>query len=213
MKKLSVFIFSLALAQSICFAQFSITGSAGLNVSRLSSVLEINDPNIMVTQSKSYFTPFYFAEIRPTYRFGAHWSASLGAQYSVKGYDVKANNSLVALSYIDLLPTAEYRFNKYFSVFAGLNVGFLSSVHDISENKWVRLPNPFFKKTDFGGLLGMRAYYKNICFSAHFNHSITPILDVTFLNNGQKAGGAKYYNQNFQLGVGYIFNFDRNKKM
>ncbi len=221
MKKLTVFIFSLALAQSICFAQFSITGSAGLNVSKISSVIKSNAPSTSIENINSSFTPFYFAEIRPTYRFGAHWSASLGAQYSVKGYNVKANNSLVALSYIDLLPTAEYRFNKYLSVFAGFNIGYLSSEKELLDGKWISLPqNPFFEKTDFGGLLGVRAYYKNVCFNLHFNRSITPIKSlgfkyVTFTNGGGfvETGTENVYNQNFQLGVGYIFNFESDKKM
>ena len=208
MKKLSVFIFALALAQASCFAQFSIAGSAGLNVSNNAA---INAPSAFYQNSfQGKFTPFYFAEIRPTYSFGKRWRTSLGVQYSVKGNYSPNNKFSTALAYVDILPTAEYKINKYFSVFGGFNVGFLNAENYIKDGKWGNFVIPIYNKTDFGGLLGMRAYYKNICLSAHFNHSFLNTLDIDFTDeNGNVFTKIKFYNQNFQLGVGYIFDFSK----
>ena len=203
-------LFALVFHAGLLPAQFSISASSGLNISNqvYSRIPDGADPG----SSSFYQTQpalFYFFEVRPGLELAKKWKAGLGIQYSVKGYSRAFINDHTdtggKFSFIDIMPVVEYRACKFLAVFGGLNVGLLTRERFKLSDEWIKAIISINKRTDLGGLIGLRGNYKGFTLSFHYNRSILPVLDVIFTGvNGEELGQLKSFNSNFQVGIGYM---------
>ena len=200
MKNASFTILISLYFATICSSQFSLTPSVGLNVSK--SVFTNAD---VISEPISS----YFIELRPSYQIDDKWHLNMGVQFSNKGFnfDSRFNNPAfrIELAYLDILPSVEYSFSKYLSAYAGVNVGFLIKEKIGSFNN--SLPS-FVNNRDMGALLGVRGHYQNWVVSAHFNRSIWSVSEIIKTDlNGKDDGFVNQFNQNIQVGIGYLIDF------
>lgn len=208
MKKILFSLFAFFFVHNMLQAQFDLSVSAGLNAGKS---VYIDRP------WKTSPALNYFAEIRPVYHFSPRWSAGLGVQFSQKGH-VPAPNGIVPadlrLRFIDLLPALEFRVADYLGIYGGMNVGFKLSEEWKFSDEWEK---PVFveliNQVDIGALMGVRLYYKNFCFSAHYNRSLVSVDDITFTDeNGNDIEGSKMLLENVQAGVGYVFGNQKDRE-
>ena len=204
MKNASFTILIFLCFATICSSQFSLTPSVGLNVSKA-----VYTDDIIISEPISS----YFVELRPSYRIDDNWHLNLGVQYSNKGFrfDSRINNLArrVELAYLDILPSAEYTFSRYLSAYAGLNVGFLMTE---KITPFISLPS-LVNNRDMGALLGVRGHYQNWVVSAHFNRSIWTVSEFLKTDiNGKDDGSFNQFNQNIQVGIGYLIDFKKEIK-
>lgn len=202
MKKLLIFLPALLLffAQNVV-AQFSVGVSAGTNLSN------------SIYKGIHYDTEGstnYFAEVRPTYSLGKKWAISAGLQYSVKGHQDESSLPLVVTGtqyhYFDILPTVEYRLLKGLSIFGGMNTGIRLKERYRVANKWETAVINSMNPVDIGALAGLKVSYKNFFVSAHYNRSVISASEIEATDEaGENIPGVKQFNQNVQLGVGYVF--------
>ena len=202
MKNASFTILIFLCFSTVCSSQFSLTPSVGLNVSKA----VYTNANVISEPISSYFI-----ELRPSYRIDDKWHLNMGVQYSNKGFrfDSRNNNPAfpIEFAYLDIMPSVEYSFTKYLSAYAGVNVGFLLA----EKINSVKNSTPFFSnKRDMGALLGLRGHYQNWVVSAHFNRSIWSVSEFLKTDiNGADAGTFNQFNQNIQVGIGYLIDFKK----
>lgn len=201
MKKILFFLPAFLFFQTLLHAQLGLGISGGLNVSKS---IYVNRP------WKTSPALNYFAEIRPVYHFSSRWSAGLGVQFSQKGH-VPATNGIVPadlrLRLIDLLPAVEFQVMDYLGIYGGMNVGFKLSEEWKFSGEWEK---PVFveliNQADIGALIGVRLYYRNFCFSTHYNRSLVSLDDITYTDeNGNDVEESKMLMENVQVGIGYVF--------
>lgn len=201
MKKILFSAFALLFVHTLLHAQFGLGVSAGLNAGRS---IYVNRP------WKTSPALNYFAEIRPVYHFSSRWSAGLGLQFSQKGHAPAPGGIVPAdlrLRLIDLLPALEFQVADYLGIYGGMNVGFKLSEEWKFSGEWEK---PVFveliNQVDIGALIGVRLYYGNFCFSAHYNRSLVSVDDIIFTDeNGNDIEESKMLLENAQVGVGYVF--------
>lgn len=207
MKKILPLFFAFFFVHNLLHAQFDLGIGGGLNAGKS---IYVNQP------WKTSPALNYFAEIRPVYHFSPRWSAGLGVQFSQKGH-VPAPSGItpadLRLRLIDLLPAVEFRVVDYLGVFGGMNAGFKLSEEWKLNGQWLKPVFETLNQVDFGALIGVRLYYKNFCFSAHYNHSLVSFDDITYTDeNGDKIEGTKMLLENAQAGVGYVFGKRKEKE-
>lgn len=200
MKKILFSLFAFLLVHNLLHAQFGLGVSAGLNAGKS---IYVNRP------WKTSPTLNYFAEIRPVYHFSSRWSAGLGLQFSQKGHVTAPNGIIPAdlrLRLIDLIPAVEFRVTDYLGIYGGMNVGFKLSEEWKFNDQWQKPVFEALNQADFGAVAGVRLYYGNFCFSAHYNRSLVSFDDITYTDeNGNDIEGTKMLLENVQAGVGYVF--------
>lgn len=200
MKKILFLFFAFSLVHTLLHAQFGLGVSGGLNAGKS---IYVNRP------WKTSPALNYFAEIRPVYHFSPRWSAGLGLQFSQKGH-VPAPRGItpadLRLGLIDLLPAVEFRVVDYLGIYGGMNVGFKLSEEWKFDGQWLKPVFETLNQTDFGALIGVRLYYRNFCFSAHYNRSLVSFDNITYTDeNGNAVEGTKMLLENAQVGIGYVF--------
>jgi hypothetical protein len=185
-------------------AQFSLSPEAGINI--------CNEVASGDYDNASQNAVYFFAGLNGQYWFNAQWAAGLGVQYSSKGYATNDEGSLILLdtryNYLDFLPGVEYKPWPFLGITAGFNIGALLETQYYDGDSWQEntFPGGQVNDVDFGGFLGVKAYWKKLYLKAHFNRSLTPIYEVTLVDeNGNTVGDARLFNQNFQVGLGYQF--------
>lgn len=202
MKKILFPLFAfLFVHTALLNAQFLFEVGAGANIGRTQfvNVSFVTDPAVN-----------YFAGIRPAYQFGERWNAGLGLQFSQKGHASAANGDFITtdmrLRYIDILPSVEYRFLSFLSVYGGANIGYLLTEQWKFLDQWTEPIVDILNPVDIGGLLGLRFYYQNFYLGAHYNRSLVSVDGIIFTDeNGNEIEGTKMLLENVQVGLGYVF--------
>lgn len=202
MKKILFSAFALLFVQTaVLKAQFLFEVGAGANIGRTQFVnlSFVTDPAVN-----------YFAGIRPAFQFGERWNAGLGLQFSQKGHASAANGDFITtdmrLRFIDILPSVEYRFLSFMSVYGGANIGYLLTAQWKHTGQWTEPVVDLLNPVDIGGLLGLKFYYQNFYLGAHYNRSLVSLDTVTYTDeNGNEIEGTKMLLEHVQVGLGYVF--------
>ena len=205
--KLGIFTLLLFAAfQPILHAQWTISPEAGVNFTNVASP-DVDAPTGTATR--------FFAGVNGQYWLSGQMAIGLGAQYSAKGYDSPDDSQVGTIparyDYIDFLPSFELKPWPFLGIFAGVNVGVLLSEKYYDGDSW---NDPVFddltNHLDFGGFIGAKGYWKNFYVKAHFNRAFTPVFEATYTDeNGQNEKETNYFNQNFQVGLGYLIPLKR----
>lgn len=206
MKKLLFLALLLICSMSTIQAQFSLGLDVGLNYNH-AKFSGINDFDTNVFDTKAHLA--YYLGLRPTYALSSKVNIGLGLQYSVKGYESQSGlyAPKVRNYYLDMLPQVEFRPINLFSLVGGVNIGYLAETSAKIDEKWDKNYFLFdaYKKVDFGLLLGLKMYLKQFYVTAHYNHGVVDINEITFTDaNGEDIGTSNQFNRNLQIGIGYM---------
>jgi hypothetical protein len=202
MKKILFSVFAFFFFQTAGLnAQFLFEVGAGANIGRTQFVNLpfVADPAVN-----------YFAGIRPAFQLGERWNVGVGLQFSQKGHASAANGDFITngmrLRFIDFLPSAEYRFLSFMSVYGGVNFGYMLTAQWKLQEQWTEPVVDLLNPVDFGVLLGLRLYYQHFYFGAHYNRGLVSLDTRTYTDeNGNEIEGTKMLLENVQAGVGYVF--------
>ncbi len=209
MKKMILFCLMALFSYQSLSAQFGLDVSTGINVHFHSY------ENLNIAHETDRSSGFYFG-VRPKYRFNENLNVGLAVQYSPKGgafnTPVLEAQTIYKIEYLDFIPSMEYRLLPFFSVGTGLNVGFrLNEKFKTGVNDWDDIEGAEITKSMDVGLVGnVKFNIKNVFLRLSYNHGLTNINDLEFTDvNGEVMEDVEQYNRNFQVGLGYTFDFQK----
>ena len=211
-KKLFSAILCLAICQ-IIKAQSSFIPSVGVNFSKV--LLNQNPANVSSSAPSSgvYFGGSLIYACRAPFDF------QLGVQYSQKGQRafIPSDPSFShkeRIHYLDFMPSIEYKVGKtkHLGFSGGLNLGInCLEQFKFPNNPWESLVFQTMKRLDLGFLVGTKIYFKKIVVGFSYNQSILNASSIIFTDEfGTPLSSSSVYNQNFQVGLGYIINYKNN---
>ncbi len=205
MKKVAFFFICLAFAVS-AKAQFMLSPIAGLNFSN------------MTASSNAYYKTYtvlrYYLGVQPSYDINEKFNVGAGVQFATKGYrwgDMGAKSETeLRNGYLEFAPFAMYKPMKIIGIYAGASLGYQVDEKVKNDGKW---SSPFFdfsEKYDFGGVVGIKLFAKNIFVNLGLYRSLVPISELNLTDeNGNILENVKQFNQVLSLGLGYNFHLKK----
>ncbi|MCF8245239.1 MAG: PorT family protein [Saprospiraceae bacterium] len=205
MKKLAFFFFCLVFAFS-AKAQFMLSPIAGLNFSNMTA-----SSNAFY---KTYTVLRYYIGVQPSYDINEKFNVGAGVQFATKGYrwgDIGSTSETeLRIGYLEFTPYAMYKPVKIIGIYAGASLGYQLDEKIKNGGKW---RSPFFdfsEKYDFGGVVGIKLFAKNIFVNLGLFRSLVPINEINLTDeNGEILENVKQFNQLFSIGVGYNFHLKK----
>jgi len=155
----------------------------------------------------------YFVGISPRYSINKKISINLDINYSTKGYQIGTggNNdvSKFRYTYLILAPQFEYKLFQIFGVGAGLYTGIkIDEEQKTPGNNWNSTKEfDIIKSIDYGIILSIKAYYKNLYIKFAYDYGLQDIMNLNFTDQNGQPIEIKNYNRSVQIGIGYLFNF------
>ena len=192
-----VFLFCI----SVLRAQSGIGLTAGMNYS---FVKEVNGaPADIDLEAGPALGVFYQLQV------GEKWRLVPEYQFAYKGYtvqpDATSEQSRIKLAYLDFLPQAEYRLNRFLGLDGGVNIAY--KVNEKVKQSGSGWETPLVNNTsdwDFGVLGGLKIYLNRLHFKIRYCHGLanTSPFGPQQLEGGETIAYQKF-NRNLQLSAGY----------
>ena len=212
MKKTIIIPFFLAFVlPGIASAQAGLNISSGINIS---NVAFTNFEDVMPESGLGYFI-----EATPGFQINEKMQILINFQYSLQGYKTGIENSFTAsefkYAYLYLLPEMEYYIFEHLALGLGVNYGLkLNEQYKFGTADWSYAKDlETIHSSDFGLSGKLKARYRNIFGYIRYNAGLKNISGVILTNEeGQDNAGAKQFNRNVQVGIGYSFAKDKKRK-
>lgn len=201
-------ILTLIIFSGLCIiqlnAQYSLAPNAGINIAN--NTIKINLP----AERNPVNAIYSFIGLTIKYKLNERFSIFNTIEYSQKGYknihnystDLYAN---IRYHYVDILPAVEYKPTNYLGLYSGINYGIrIFEDYMQKDNSWKSYSTNTINKTDFGALIGIRLYYKEMFINIQYTRSLINIGKKPHLSDGPDIE-IDQKNSTFQIGLGYFF--------
>ncbi len=205
MKKSAFFFFCLVFAISVK-AQFMLSPIAGLNFSNMTAS--------STAYYKTYTVLRYYLGVQPSYDINEKFNVGAGVQFATKGYrwgDMGATSETeIRTGFLEFAPFAMYKPMKIVGIYAGASLGYQVEEKVKNGGKWSSPFIDFSENYDFGGVVGIRMFAKNVFVNLGLYRSLLPINEVNLTDDeGNILETVRQFNQVLSLGVGYNFHLKK----